>query len=149
MGTLPAELAAVGSLTVGDESFDLADRGGRSGRGGRRKLWGREVALLPQEPALALDPTMRVRVQVAEGAPGWSPRSVSAGRAADDRLGQVGLADVGRAYPHTLSGGMAQRVAYAAATIGGARLLILDKLSKGLDRASVDQLADMLFRPPR
>lgn len=142
MGTLPPELAAVGSLTIGDESFDLADR---VDRGGRRKLWGREVALLPQEPALALDPTMRVRAQVAEGAPGWSPRSVSAARAADHRLGQVGLAGSGGAYPHTLSGGMAQRVAYAAATIGGARLLILDEPSKGLDRASVDQLADLLL----
>jgi len=139
MGTLPADLAAVGSLTIGDDSFDIADQGGR------RKLWGREVALLPQEPALALDPTMRVRAQVAEGVPGWAPRSASAGRAADERLGQVGLADAGTAYPHTLSGGMAQRVAYAAATIGGARLLILDEPSKGLDRASVDQLADLLL----
>jgi peptide/nickel transport system ATP-binding protein len=51
---------------------------------------------------------------------------------------------VGPAWPHTLSGGMAQRVAYAAATVGGARLLIVDEPSKGLDRASLDRLAVLL-----
>lgn len=139
MGTLPPELSAVGSLAVGDASFDLAERDSR------RTLWGREVALLPQEPALALDPTMRVRGQVAEGVAGWTPRSTGALEAADRRLGQVGLARAGSSYPHTLSGGMAQRVAYAAATVGGAKVLILDEPSKGLDRASVDQLADLLI----
>ncbi|MFE6511069.1 ABC transporter ATP-binding protein [Nocardioides sp. NPDC057767] len=139
MGTLPRELSAVGSLAVGDASFDLAERDSR------RTLWGREVALLPQEPALALDPTMRVRAQVAEGVAGWRPRSVGALEAADMRLGQVGLAGAGSSYPHTLSGGMAQRVAYAAATVGGAKVLILDEPSKGLDRASVDRLADLLL----
>jgi peptide/nickel transport system ATP-binding protein len=139
MGTLPSELSAVGALAVGDASFDLAERDSR------RTLWGREVALLPQEPALALDPTMRVRAQVAEGVAGWRPRSAGALEAADTRLGQVGLAGAGSSYPHTLSGGMAQRVAYAAATVGGAKVLILDEPSKGLDRASVDRLADLLL----
>jgi peptide/nickel transport system ATP-binding protein len=139
MGTLPSELSAVGALAVGDASFDLAERDSR------RTLWGREVALLPQEPTLALDPTMRVRAQVAEGVAGWSPRSAGALEAADTRLGQVGLAGAGSSYPHTLSGGMAQRVAYAAATIGGAKVRILDEPSKGLDRASVDRLADLLL----
>ncbi len=39
---------------------------------------------------------------------------------------------------------MAQRVAYAAATVGGARVLIVDEPSKGLDPASLDRLADLL-----
>lgn len=138
VGTLPAELVAEGSMSLGEARFDLADRRGR------RRLWGREVALLPQEPALALDPTMRVRAQVAEGVRGWRPRDPRPLRAADDRLAQVGLPGVGGAYPHTLSGGMAQRVAYAAATVGGARVLVVDEPSKGLDPASLDRLADLL-----
>lgn len=138
MGTLPAELAAAGSMTIGADGFDLADDTGR------RHLWGRHLALLPQEPALALDPTMRVRGQVAEGAPRWRPRDPAALRAADERLVQLGLAGTGAAYPHTLSGGMAQRVAYAAATIGGARILIVDEPSKGLDPDSLDRLAELL-----
>lgn len=139
MGTLPPELSVAGSMTIGPTRFDLADRTGR------RHLWGRDLALLPQEPALALDPTMRVRGQVAEGAAGWRPRDSAALQLADRRLAQVGLHDAGLAYPHTLSGGMAQRVAYAAATIGGARILIVDEPSKGLDRSSLDRLADLLM----
>lgn len=138
MGTLPRELAAEGTLTVGGTRFDLADPGGR------RHLWGRELALLPQEPMLALDPTMRVREQVAEGAPGWRPRDGAALRAADEHLAGLGLGHAGSAYPHTLSGGMAQRVAYAAATIGGARVLIVDEPSKGLDAVARDRLAELL-----
>lgn len=138
MGTLPTELVAEGSMSIGASRFDLADRSGR------RHLWGRQLALLPQEPARALDPTMRVRAQVAEGARGWRPRDAVSQRAADERLARLGLAGVGSAFPHTLSGGMAQRVAYAAATIGGARILIVDEPSKGLDRHSLDRLAELL-----
>ncbi len=138
MGTLPQDLAAEGVMAIGSTRFDLSDPAGR------RPLWGRRLALLPQEPVLALDPTMRVRSQVAEGAPGWRPRDTTVLRLADDRLARLGLAQAGPAYPHTLSGGMAQRVAYAAATIGGARILIVDEPSKGLDRESLDRLACLL-----
>ncbi|MDP3891107.1 ABC transporter ATP-binding protein, partial [Nocardioides sp.] len=138
MGTLPRELATQGSMSIGPDRFDLADRSGR------RHLWGRGMALLPQEPALALDPTMRVRGQVAEGAPGWRPRRDAPLRLADERLAELGLVGVGRSFPHTLSGGMAQRVAYAAATIGGSRILVVDEPSKGLDRHSLDRLAELL-----
>lgn len=138
MGTLPTELTAEGSMSIGPTRFDLADRRGR------RHLWGRELALLPQEPSLALDPTMRVRQQVAEGAYGWRPRDAAALRLADERLDHFGLANAGSAYPHTLSGGMAQRVAYAAATIGGASILIVDEPSKGLDANALELLARLL-----
>lgn len=138
MGTLPPELSAEGTMLVGDVRFDLADPGGR------RHLWGREIALLPQEPALALDPTMRIRPQVAEGAAGWRPRRAASERLAEERLAGLGLGEVAGAYPHTLSGGMAQRVAYAAATIGGARVLIVDEPSKGLDDAALERLAQLL-----
>lgn len=138
MGTLPPELAAEGVMTLGAERFDLAVRDGR------RALWGRGLALLPQEPMRSLDPTMPVRHQVAEGAAGWRPRDRSALHAADAHLARLGLAHAGDAYPHTLSGGMAQRVAYAAATIGGARVLIVDEPSKGLDAPARDHLAALL-----
>lgn len=140
VGTLAPELEAEGRMTLGDATYDLADR--RS----RRRLWGRQLALLPQEPALALDPTMRVRHQVAEGVPGFGRRTRRAALAtAQQSLAGLGLGGVGAAYPHTLSGGMAQRVAYAAATIGGAPVLVVDEPSKGLDAAAVDRLAELLL----
>lgn len=138
MGTTPAELEVTGALRLGARSFDLGDPRGR------RTLWGRELALLPQEPATALDPTMRVRSQVAEGVPGFGWRSRGAGVRADAALGHLGLSGAGRAFPHQLSGGMAQRVAFAATTVGGARVLIVDEPTKGLDPVALEQLADLL-----
>lgn len=137
MGTLASSLDVDGKLSLNETLLPLSDRGNR------RVLWGREIAMLPQEPALALDPTMRVLPQVAEGALGAS--RATARRRAEASLTDVGLAASARSFPHTLSGGMAQRVAYAAATVGGARVLVVDEPSKGLDRASVDRLAELLL----
>ena len=136
MGTLASSLEVDGKLALDETILHLGDRTNR------RALWGREIAMLPQEPALALDPTMRVLPQVAEGALG-APRA-TARRRAEAALADLGLAASARSFPHTLSGGMAQRVAYAAATIGGARVLIVDEPSKGLDSGSVDRLAELL-----
>ena len=62
MGTLPSNLLARGSMHRGRPKL-------RPGRPDKpAQLWGPVMALLPQEPALALDPTMRAREQVAEGA---------------------------------------------------------------------------------
>ncbi len=138
MGTLAAELEIDGMMTIAGQRLALADRTNRRG------LWGREIALLPQEPSLALDPTMRVRAQVAEGVPGSRADRRRARVAADDALRGLGLGDAAASYPHTLSGGMAQRVAYAATTVAGARILIVDEPSKGLDTATLDRLADLL-----
>jgi peptide/nickel transport system ATP-binding protein len=138
MGTLPRELEAEGWMSIGADRFDLADRRGR------RHLWGRRLALLPQEPVLSLDPTMRVLPQVAEGARPGRPGDRASRALAEERLARLGLGHAASSYPHTLSGGMAQRVAYAAATIGGARILVVDEPSKGLDPGSRDRLADLL-----
>lgn len=140
MGTLPADLLVQGSLTVGGRSYDLADRTNR------RHLWGPVMALLPQEPGLALDPTMRTREQVAEGARSFSTDKRSARRTAGALLASLGLGHASASFPHTLSGGMAQRVAFAAATIGGAPVLIADEPSKGLDRQARTELAELLTR---
>lgn len=138
MGTLPASLGLRGSLAVDDKPYDLADRTNR------RALWGRVMSLLPQEPVLSLDPTMRVQEQVAEGAPSFLSDKGTARLKARTLLGSLALGHASRAYPHTLSGGMAQRVAFAAATIGNARVLIADEPSKGLDETARGELASLL-----
>ena len=60
MGTLPPGLRASGAIRVLDVETpaDQPDR--------RRADWGRKLALLPQEPWSALDPTMKAKDQVAE-----------------------------------------------------------------------------------
>ena len=140
MGTLAPELVAQGRATVDGVGHDLSDRRARRG------LWGRTLALLPQEPVLALDPTMRVGEQVAEGAARWREDRPGARAGAQSLLAHLGLGGRTRAYPHTLSGGMAQRVAFAAATIGGASVLLADEPSKGLDERARADLAALLSR---
>ncbi|MCL3860814.1 ABC transporter ATP-binding protein [Actinotalea sp. K2] len=138
MGTLAAGLDAHGSMTVDGVRHDVADQVSR------RPLWGRTLALLPQEPVLALDPTMRARDVVAEGAPTFRRDRRAARRTALERLSGIGVGHAAGAYPHQLSGGMAQRVAFAAATVGDAPVLVADEPSKGLDPVARADLAELL-----
>lgn len=128
MGNLPAPLRCEGRVAIGGEATLAADQSSR------HPGWGRRLALLPQEPWLALDPTMRVREQVAEtyALVGRAPRAKArtlAGRA----LAALGLGDAAHKYPFMLSGGMAQRVAFLATHAAGAPLMIIDEPTKGLD----------------
>lgn len=128
MGSLPSGLTTSGEVAVLGQTSQAADAGAR------RPLWGRSLSLLPQEPWLALDPTMRVGAQIAEvyadvGGRSWP----DARQRADQDLTAAGLDSAARLYPHVLSGGMAQRVALAATRAGGAPLLIVDEPTKGLD----------------
>ena len=140
MGTLPPELKAGGRVAIGDHVLS-------AGAPERfRGLWGREIAVLPQEPWLSLDPLMRARAQVAEthALVRGLPRGAARARAGDD-LAALGLAGAEARYPHELSGGMAQRVAIAAARAGGGRIVIADEPTKGLDAARRDDVAALLL----
>lgn len=139
MGTLPAALQAGGSVTIEGRHSAAAHAQAR------RPLWGRVVSMLPQEPALALDPLMHIQPQVAEVhalVRNATPHSAQAIAAAG--LERLGLANAARRYPWQLSGGMAQRAASAVALAGGARVLLVDEPTKGLDPAWRDQLVDTL-----
>lgn len=140
MGTLPSELKAKGQVTIGSHVLNA------NAPEHFRSLWGRELGVLPQEPWLSLDPLMRARAQVAEThalVRGLSHAKART-RAASD-LAELGLADAGMRFPHELSGGMAQRVAIAAARAGGARIVIADEPTKGLDAARRDEVANLLL----
>lgn len=144
MGTLPPELGWRGRIAVGGIDFGALDPARR------RAQWGRAIALLPQEPWTALDPLMRVESQIAEvhalvGGAGWT-KARGRARAA---LETFGLADSAGRFPFQLSGGMAQRAAVAVTLAGGARLLIADEPTKGLDAGRRDDVADMLAAQAR
>jgi peptide/nickel transport system ATP-binding protein len=141
MGLLPDGLSATGSAVIDGLHIDLADPAAH------RPLWGRKVGILPQEPWLALDPTMPALPQVAEGhrfINGKTP--AQAADAASSDLLALGVADAGAKLPMQLSGGMAQRVAFAAARAGGARIIIADEPTKGLDVARRDEVISLLMR---
>ncbi|WP_375691749.1 ABC transporter ATP-binding protein [Pseudooceanicola sp. LIPI14-2-Ac024] len=140
MGTLPPELTAKGRVALGDRMLN-------AGRGADfRGLWGRHIAVLPQEPWLSLDPLMRAGRQVAEAhrLVRGLPRDAAEAQGRAD-ISALGLEGAEARYPHQLSGGMAQRVAFAAARAGGAGIVIADEPTKGLDAARRDEVADLLL----
>ncbi|HEV7368753.1 ABC transporter ATP-binding protein [Arenibaculum sp.] len=139
MGTLPPELACAGRIVLGGEEV------GHLPPAARRRLWGRRIALLPQEPWSALNPTMAAGGQVAEvhallhGRP-WA----EARRRAASALAALGLGRAVGRHPFRLSGGMAQRVAIAATAATGAPVLLADEPTKGLDAGLRDEVAALL-----
>ncbi|MDH2297755.1 ATP-binding cassette domain-containing protein [Cobetia sp. 29-18-1] len=141
LGTLPSELVASGSLWLDGEQYPLHTPENR------RPLWGRRLAVLPQEPWLALDPLMKVIRQVGEAYRLVAGRSAQASHAAArSDLEQLGVAAASEQLLGKLSGGMAQRVAFAAARAGGAPLLIADEPTKGLDAARVSEIGELLLK---
>jgi len=134
LGTLPAGLRASGTLTVLGQRIPLDQRGALE------NLWGRAISVLPQEPWRALDPLMRARGQVEE-VYRLVARNGNPAAAARADLEALDLAPAADRYPFELSGGMAQRLAIAAARAGGASIVVADEPSKGLDLARRDEIA--------
>jgi peptide/nickel transport system ATP-binding protein len=118
-----------------------------------REMRGGEVALISQEPALALNPVLPVGRQLADVLLAHSKlgRNEVSIRC-NSMLREVGFADperIMRAYPHQLSGGQRQRAAIAQALICGPKLLIADEPLSALDAATQAEILELLQRLKR
>ena len=102
-----------------------------------REVRGARIALIHQEPGLALSPVMRAGDQIAEVIRAHRNLAPNARKLeVESVLRQVHLADVGRiyaAYPHQLSGGELHRVAIAQALACRPDLIIADEPTRSLD----------------
>jgi ABC-type glutathione transport system ATPase component len=141
MRLLPASARWSGRIALGDlELSALSEKDLRAVRG-------RELGLILQDPAAALNPVRTVGAQIAETA---RVHDSSLSRAAARELAAATLEGLGvprdrlRSYPHQLSGGMQQRALIAAVMVANPRFLVADEPTAALDKVTERQIVTLL-----
>jgi ABC-type dipeptide/oligopeptide/nickel transport system ATPase component len=144
MGLIPRSLGSVRAKRIDLGGQDLAVLG----ESAMRRIRGREISMVFQEPLTALDPVFRAGRQLASVLRRHHRCGRAEARAAAlDMLRRVGIADPERvldSYPHELSGGMRQRVIIATAMACRPRVLIADEPTTALDVTTQAQVLEQL-----
>ena len=134
----------VRSGTVRFDGTDLGELGPKQ----LQHVWGRQIALVLQDPMTSLNPVLRVSRQITESLRHHLGDSRSeARRKAVELLRSVGIPEPERRlrdYPHQMSGGTRQRVTIAIALACSPKLLLADEPTTALDVTIQAQILDLL-----
>lgn len=149
LGILPDEVRVAG----GEIRFDGADLLTMH-PSARRRLMGRHLAMIPQDPLIAFNPTQKLARQIAEVLREHQGLSRSEAKAGVHRLLEdVDIRDpaqVMESFPYELSGGVRQRVLIAMAFACGPKLVVADEPTAALDatmqRGLLRLISDMARR---
>ena len=148
LGLLPAEAEITGGSITFDGIPLVSAEGRRLSQGRLSELRGKRIAYIPQEPMSNLDPNFTIGYQLVR--PLTQVLGLSKGDAkkrALELLTIVGITNPQRtfdAYPHEVSGGMAQRVLIAGAVSCNPDLLIADEPTTALDVTVQAEVLDLL-----
>jgi len=128
------------------EGKDLREAGAEE----LRRIRGGRIALIFQEPNLALHPTIRVRDQVEEVLRAHEPlgakqRLEKAQKVLESVFG-ADAARISASYPHQLSGGQRQRALIAQAIASGPSLLVADEPTAALDSTTQREILGVFAR---
>ena len=143
LGILPR----AGKVTSGRANFDGRDLLRLSDRQLRR-VRGKEIAMIFQDPMTSLNPVLTIGRQISEALEiHFGLRGKAAERRAAELLDRVGIPSANarvRDYPHQFSGGMRQRAMIAMALACRPKLLIADEPTTALDVTIQAQILDLL-----
>jgi peptide/nickel transport system ATP-binding protein len=112
-----------------------------------RKIRGKEIAMVFQDPFACLHPMYRVGAQIAEAATAHGIARNAANERAVELLDRVGIPNArarARDYPHQFSGGMRQRAMIAMALVHNPAILIADEPTTALDVTVQAQILELI-----
>ena len=116
----------------------------------QRQIYGGQIALIPQNPMTALNPSVRVGHQMVETLRLHTGlKGEKAYIKLETALQEAGLNSTGevmKSYPHMLSGGMLQRVLVAMALMVGSKLIVADEPTTALDVEHRNETVDNMRR---
>ncbi|WP_108260447.1 ATP-binding cassette domain-containing protein [Mangrovicoccus ximenensis] len=147
LSAITGMLGAANAGITGEALFGATDMLTASRKEARRIL-GKSIGMIFQNPMTSLNPVLTIGYQLAEPLRLHTGLSRKARRArAVELLAQVGLTDPEKRmgqYPHELSGGMRQRVTIAIALACGPELIVADEPTTALDVTVQAQILDLL-----